>query len=81
MIFHAVFESGTVKDLLDLAEQAKKFALRLDPKRTKEIIEAEHMKGFLEPHFEGDIRKSGDLYISRNRAGTHCYVYFTGEKH
>ena len=62
--------------LLKLAEQAKKLACMLDPSRTKEILEAEHMDGFLEPNFKGIVRASGDLFISRKRYGTECHVYF-----
>ena len=64
------------ENLLKLAEQAKKLACMLDPDRTKEIYEAEHMEGFIEPHFKGIVRASGDLFVSRTRYGTECYVYF-----
>lgn len=54
-------------NLLKLAEQTKKLAYLLDPDRTKEILEAEHMESFIEPHFRGIVRASGDLFISRKR--------------
>jgi len=63
-------------NLLKLAAQAKKLACIINPDRTKEILEAEHMESFIEPHFTGIVRASGDLFISRKRYGTECYVYF-----
>lgn len=45
-----------------------------------EEAEADRMKKMIEPHFVGVIRKSGDLYIHRQRAGTKCYVYFASKE-
>lgn len=73
-------ENGTPEDFLLLAKQAEKIALKLNPTRTKEINKAEKMKYFLEPHFIGTVRASGDLWISKTRAGTQCYVYFAGNQ-
>ncbi len=80
LLFCACMDGGTTEDFLALAKQAEKIALELDPTKAKEINKAEKMKYFLEPHFEGTVRKSGDLYISRDRVGTKCYVYFAGHK-
>ena len=80
LLFCACMDGGTTEDFLALAKQAEKMARRIDPVKTKKILEAERMKNFLEPHFIGTVRKSGDLYISRDRTGTTCYVYFAGKQ-
>lgn len=66
----------TYESCMDLAAQAEKIAKKLDPER----YTADKMRCFLEPHFEGVVRKSGDLYINRQRIGQKCYVYFAGKQ-
>ena len=80
LLFCACMENGTPENFLSLAKQAEKIATLIDPKQAQEIQEATHMKGFLEPHFIGTVRASGDLWISKTRAGTQCYVYFAGNQ-
>jgi len=80
LLFCACMDGGTTEDFLALAKQAEKIAIHLDPAKAKEILEANHMKGFLEPHHIGVIRNSGDLWVSRSRAGTRCYTYFAGKE-
>jgi hypothetical protein len=56
--------------------------LTLEPyfKERNEDAEADRMKRRIEPHFIGVVRKSGDLYINRQRVGQKCYVYFAGKE-
>ena len=68
----------TLEDCLTLIKQLEIQAKRLDPVKFQEW-EAHRMKTFMEPHFEGVIRQSGDLFVTRKRYGTHCYVYFAGK--
>jgi hypothetical protein len=70
---------GTFENAMAISKQAENLAKILDPRKYEEV-EAERMRAIIEPHFEGTVRKSGDLYISRDRIGTHCLVYFVGKK-
>jgi len=70
---------STFEECLDLIKQLENRARYLDPVKYQEW-ESRRMKTFLEPHFEGTVRQSGDLFVTRKRYGTHCYVYFAGKK-
>ena len=69
----------TFEDCLVLIKQLELQAKELDPTKFEEW-EARRTRTFLEPHFEGNIRASGDLFVTKKRYGTHCYVYFAGTK-